>query len=518
MDILIYWLIAIFIYNIIFGASTWQLYKNAGRKSFEAFIPFYNYWIGLELIKRPKWWIILFFTPIVAPIMWIVFWVDFARCFGKRTITSAILMIVTCGLYAFYLNYVEKPSYEGPEERKSTLIAALLFAVVLATLVHTWLVQPMVVPTGSMENTIRIGDALFVEKISYGVRVPITPIGIPFSEFINRNAFVDKARLPYMRLPGWSKLKTNDIVVFNYPTDSMFNAIDRKDAYVKRLVGMPGDTVEFDESILKINGKEFLPKKDAFVNHSYLVHTKVLFSPQVMYDNFSLLDGVDYGLIARGENQFTYSFKALTKEMAEQIKTNPNVIAVEQNISPKGKKDEKFYADGRIDSTYTIFPLDKNWNQDNYGPIYIPKKGDKINLTKENITQYYNIIKIFENHDLRIEGEKFFIDGNETYQYTIEQDYFFMIGDNRNQSLDARYFGFVPEQYIIGRPFMIWANFNGMFEPAPKKFIWERWMTSINNDNPDKKSYRYYVLIGLIALFTWDYFRVKKKKEKEKNK
>ena len=93
-----------------------------------------------------------------------------------------------------------------------------------------------------------------------------------------------------------------------------------------------------------------------------------------------------------------------------------------------------------------------------------------------------------------------------------------MIGDNRHQSLDGRYFGYVPEQNIIGRPFMIWANFNGLFEPAPKKFIWERWMTSINNDNPDKTSYRYYVLIGLIALFTWDYFRVKKKKEKEKNK
>src|SRR5690625_2454469 len=163
--------------------------------------------------------------------MWVVFWVDFARCFGKRTVPTAILMIVTIGLYAFYLNYVEKPEYTGPEERKSTIIAALLFAVVLATLVHTWLVQPMVVPTGSMENTIRIGDALFVEKVSYGVRVPITPIGIPFSEFINRKAYVDQARLPYMRIPGWRDLKSNDIVVFNYPTDSVFNAIDRKDAY-----------------------------------------------------------------------------------------------------------------------------------------------------------------------------------------------------------------------------------------------------------------------------------------------
>lgn len=126
MEILFNWLIAFVIYNIIYGASTWQLYKNAGRKASEAFIPFYNFWIGLDLMKRPKWWIILFFTPIVAPIMWWVYWVDFGRAFGRRTWTDAILMIVTVGLYSFYLNYVVKPDYEGPEERKSTFIAALV--------------------------------------------------------------------------------------------------------------------------------------------------------------------------------------------------------------------------------------------------------------------------------------------------------------------------------------------------------------------------------------------------------
>ena len=187
MEILIYWLIAFVVYNIIFGASTWLLYKNAGRKAHEAFIPFYNFWIGLTLIERPKWWIILFFTPIVAPIMWVVFWVDFARCFGKRTIPTAILMIITIGLYAFYLNYVEKPEYTGPEERKSTVIAALLFAVVLATLVHTWLVQPMVVPTGSMENTIRIGDALLLKKLAMASEFLSL-----LSEFLSQNLSIEK--------------------------------------------------------------------------------------------------------------------------------------------------------------------------------------------------------------------------------------------------------------------------------------------------------------------------------------
>lgn len=514
MELLVNWLIGFLIYNLIYGASTWQLYKKAGRKPGEAFIPFYNFWIGLDLIKRPKWWIILFFTPIVAPIMWWVFWVDFARSFGKRTWTDAILMIITVGLYAFYLNYVEKPDYEGPEERKGTFIAALLFAVVLATLVHTWFIQPMVVPTGSMENTIKIGDALFVDKLSYGVRVPFTPIGLPFSEFINRKAYVDKARLPYMRLPGWSDLKSNDIVVFSYPTDSVFDAIDRKDAYVKRLVGMPGDTVVFDQGDLFVNGKPFIPKKDAIVQNRYKVTTKNMFSPELLYQEYGLVyspqfDQTDYYIMAKNGDELVYIFKGLSEAMAKDLNANPN-IQVERFRSEEGKKE---YGPNKENS----FPLDRNWNQDFYGPYYVPKKGDQVKLDKSNIELYKRIIQTYENHDLKIEGEKILIDGKEANEYTIEQDYFFMSGDNRNQSLDSRFFGPVPEDHIIGRPVLVWANMNGMFEPAPKKFIWSRFMTSINNDNPDKKSYLVYVVIGLIAFFTWDYFRVKKKKEKEEN-
>lgn len=510
MNVLLYWLIGFLIYNLIYGASTWQLYKNAGRQAWESFVPFYNFWIGLDLIKRPKWWIVLFFTPIVAPIMWLVYWVDFGRAFGKRTWTDAILMIVTIGLYSFYLNYIEKPAYEGPEERKGTFIAALVFAIILATLVHTWVIQPMVVPTGSMENTIRIGDALFVEKLSYGVRVPFTPIGIPFSEFINRKAYVDKARLPYMRLPGWSKLKANDIVVFNYPADSVFDAIDRKDAYVKRLVGMPGDSVQYKKGELYVNGKLFIPKKDALVQHRYLLNSKNILSPDLLYKEYGLLQNTDYNMMGHGNEGYVYVFKALTDDMVKQFKTNPS-IKIERIFSEDGLKE---YGLGSKKDTLNSYPIDRNWNQDYYGPLYIPKKGDVIKLDSSTIELYRRIIRDYEHHRLQVDGNKIVIDGKETNQYKIQQDYFFMSGDNRNQSLDSRFFGPVPEENIIGRPILIWANFNGMFEPAPKKFIWNRWMTSINNDNPHKKSYGIYVLIGLIAFFIWDWYRAKKKKEK----
>ncbi|WP_413532142.1 signal peptidase I [Empedobacter brevis] len=519
MHVLIYWLIGFIIANVIFGAATWKLYKNAGKQAIQAYIPFLNIWKGLEIIHRPKWWIILFYLPIVGPIFWLVFFVDLGDSYGKIETKDKVIMVLTLGLYIFAVNYSDNPKYLGPEKRKPTFVSSLIFALVLATLVHNWFIQPMIVPTGSMENTIKIGDALFVEKVSHGARVPMTPIGIPFSEFIYRDGFIDKARLPYMRLPGWRDLKSNDIVVFNYPTDSVYNAIDRKDAYVKRLVGLPGETVQVRNGVLYVNDKKFIPKKDAQVQHAYKVITKVPFSDKLLYDNFEIIS-TDYNSAKQADGTFIYQFAALTDAHVAAMKSNSNVVSVEPILQPVGEKTERI-VNGKIDSTNTIFPVNKNWNPDQYGPLYIPKKGDLVDVNKETLAQYINIIRRYENNTLRVDSAngKFdvYINDQKTNKYQIKQNYYFMVGDNRNQSLDARFFGYVGEDHIIGRPIMIWANMNGMFEPAaPKKFIWNRFFTSINNDNPDKTSYGIYVLIALIGWIGYDI--VKARKEKKKNK
>ncbi|MFV0170817.1 signal peptidase I [Empedobacter falsenii] len=518
MHVLIYWLIGFIIANVIFGAATWKLYKNAGKEAWQAYIPFLNIWKGLEIIHRPKWWIILFYLPIVGPIFWLVFFVDLGDSYGKIETKDKVIMVLTLGLYIFTVNYADNPKYLGPEKRKPTFISSLIFALVLATLVHNWFIQPMIVPTGSMENTIKIGDALFVEKVSYGARVPITPIGIPFSEFIYRDGFIDKARLPYMRVPGWRDLKSNDIVVFNYPTDSIYNAIDRKDAYVKRLVGLPGETVQIRNGVLYVNDKKFIPKKDAQVQHSYLVVVKTPFSDKLLYDNFGIIS-TDYQAGKQTDGTFIYQFAALTDAHVTAMKSNANVVSIEPILQPVGQKTEHI-VNGKIDSTNTIFPVNKNWNTDQYGPLYIPKKGDVVDVNKETLAQYINIIRRYENNMLKVDSAngKFdvFINDQKTDKYEIKQNYYFMVGDNRNQSLDARFFGYVGEDHIIGRPIMIWANMNGMFEPAaPKKFIWHRFFTSINNDNPNKTSYGIYVLIALIGWIGYDI--VKARKEKKKN-
>ncbi|WP_312922106.1 signal peptidase I [Empedobacter brevis] len=528
MHVLIYWLIGFIIANLIFGAATWKLYKNAGKQAIQAYVPFLNIWKGLEIIHRPKWWIILFYLPIVGPIFWLVFFVDLGDSYGKIETKDKVIMVLTLGLYIFAVNYSDHPKYLGPEKRKPTFVSSLIFALVLATLVHNWFIQPMIVPTGSMENTIKIGDALFVEKVSHGARVPMTPIGIPFSEFIYRDGFIDKARLPYMRIPGWRELKSNDIVVFNYPTDSIYNAIDRKDAYVKRLVGLPGETVQIRNGVLYVNDKKFIPKKDAQVQHAYKVTTKVPFSDKLLYDNFGInpLGGDqiknDYDIIKSEDGRLEYYFKGLTDTHVATMKSNSNVISIEPTLAPVGYKRQIFdRRKNAIDSTNTIFPVNKNWNEDQYGPLYIPKKGDIVDVNKETLAQYINIIRKYEHNNLRVDSAngKFdvFINGQQTNTYEIKQNYYFMMGDNRNQSLDARFFGYVGEDHVIGRPIMVWANMNGMFEPtAPKKFIWNRFFTSINNDNPDKTSYGIYVLIALIGWIGYDV--VKARKEKKKNK
>ena len=519
MSLIIYWIIGFVLYNILFGAGTWKLFKNAGKPAFSAFVPFLNIWNGLQIIQRPKWWNILFYLPIVGPIFWLVLYVDLADSYGKIETKDKVIMVLTLGLYIFAINYSDNPRYLGPEKRTSTIVSSLIFALVLATLVHNWLIQPMIVPTGSMENTIKIGDALFVEKVSFGTRVPVTPLGIPFSEFIKRDAFIDKARLPYMRIPGFRDLKSNDIVVFNYPTDSVYSAIDRKDAYVKRLVGMPGETIEISNGILYVDGKKFQPKLDALVQHAYKVVSKVQLDPKFLYEEFGLIPS-DYGHPLNEEGKFIYGFPGLTQGHVDAFKANSNILSVEPLLIPKGKKTERIKSGNRIDSTYTIFPVNKPWNEDQYGKLYIPKKGDVVDINKETLPQYINVIRKYENNTLRVDSANgkydIYINDQKTNKYEIDQNYYFMMGDNRNQSLDARFFGYVPEDHIIGRPILIWANMNGMFEDAPKKFIWSRFFTSINNDNPNKTSYGIYVLIALVGWIGYDIWKARKEKQKNK--
>ncbi|MXV38287.1 signal peptidase I [Flavobacteriaceae bacterium Ap0902] len=498
------WFIFFIVVQIIHFAGTWHLYQKAGRKAWEAAIPIYNAVALMDIIKRPKWWVILLFLPIISPIMILIIWVDFIRSYGKRSLVDALLVIFTLGFYIYYLNYVEKPAYTGPEDRKETIISAILFAVILATTVHVYFVQPMIIPTGSMENTLRIGDALFVSKNIYGTRIPNTPVAVPFSDLFNRNLFIEKLQLPYARIPGWKKPQKNDIVVFNFPADSLFAPIDRKDNYVKRLVGEPGDVIEVMDGELFVNQEKFVPKADAQMQSSALFTFKTQLSPKYLQEEYGLV-GTNYD-IASIQNGYAYEFHGITEEIFLQLKNNPNTLTAEWIKREEGVADRG------------VYPKGESWNADFYGPLQVPQKGQTIDLTLDNLVNYIDVIEKFEDVNLVSRDGKIWDGDTPITQYTFKYDYYFMMGDNRHNSWDGRYFGFVPETYIIGQPFFLWANLNQVFGFEPKSgWKWDRWFTVPNNGEPNKTSYLWVGIIILVLFFGWDFFRKKVKEKKNKS-
>lgn len=494
------WFIFFIVVQIIHFLGTWRLYQKAGRKAWEAAIPVYNAIVMLDIIKRPKWWVILLFLPIIAPIMIMVLWVDFIRSYGKRGIGDAILVIVTLGFYIYYLNYVEKPDYTGPEDRKETFISALIFAVVLATIVHTFFVQPMIIPTGSMENTLKIGDALFVSKNNYGTRLPNTPVAVPFADLFSRDLYVRQLQLPYTRIPGWEKPEKGDIVVFNFPQDSVHFKLDRQENYVKRLVATPGDEIEVRNSDVYINGTQQQYPADAQLQHGYRMEFKTILSPSLLKKEFGLVP--ENMVVATSANGYHYTFKELTDEMYNRLKNNPNFINGERFVMPKGERAD------------FIFPRNSSFNTDFWGPVKVPAKGETITLNQANHPVYRDIISRYEGNQLEEKDGKYYINGKESNTYTLQQNYYFMMGDNRHNSADSRFWGFVPEHNIIGKPFFLWANLNSVFGFESKNgFQFNRWFTIPNNGVANKTSYLLPFVILLAIYFVWDYWRKRKKKK-----
>lgn len=537
MHILQYYLLFAIVSNILYFITTWKLFRKAGRKPWESLIPFYNILITLKIIHRPWWWILIIFIPIVGPIMGIIILVDFIRHFNHRSLIDALLVIFLSFIFLAYLNYSPQTQYTGKQERKETFISAILFAVIFATIIHSFILQPFTIPTASMERTLLVGDFLFVSKMNYGIRIPMTPVALPFLQ--NKiplgdnqqpqkqiNSYVDQIRLPYMRILGWTEVKRYDIVVFNYPTDSLHTAIDRKDPYVKRCVGLPGDKIQLINDNLFINGKPELIKKDEEQQRNYYIYaTEAGISSRKIEE---ILGYANYQEVQDETGKKIYFFRGLTNTNVEKLKGLDTVDSISIVYQKKGE-DGIFYKDinkTKIDTTNSIFPLHSGWNGSQYGPLLIPKKGDIITLTKNNIDQYRRIIKNYEHNELKEENGLFYINGRKTNTYTIQQNYYWMMGDNRDNSLDSRYFGYVPEDHIIGTPIFTWLSIQGLFEndqfghPAKFKIRWDRMFKIPNTDIPLEKKTNYlpYFIILLGGYFVYDYYRTKKKKKKDVNK
>ncbi len=547
MNYFLTYTVYVLILSLLMGISTWKLFKKMGYSPLFAFIPFYNYFIILKETKHPKWWAILSYLPIVGPIMMSVFHIYLMKKFGKSLFQNQLLTVILPFIYMATVNYSKDVEIEDENaddlfttdeeknaKKKDTFIGSITFAVVFATIIHVFVTQPFGIPTGSMERTLLVGDFLFVNKWSYGYRMPMRPVAIPFLQGTimdtgqkgnpkdDPKSYVDAIKLPYTRIFQFSKPQKNDVVVFNYPQDSVHTAIDRKDPYVKRCVAVAGDTFEMRAGRLFVNGKPETVLGDQEVQHRYIVNTGSQLDIPALYNTYGFLPVQEI----QGEKGYIYAFQGLTDKTAQEIKQLPQVIDMKEDVTAKGEaavyyKDE---AKTKIDTTQSIFPINKPWNQDWYGPLKIPKKGDVVAINSETLPMYQWIISEYEHNSLQKSNGKILINGKEASQYTIQQDYYMMVGDNRDASLDARFFGFVPEENIVGKPMFTWMSLQGAFKDssssyqAPFKIRWERMFKATNTGEANKTSYWWIAAMILILFFGWEYFMKlfrKKKTEDE---
>ncbi|SMP30060.1 signal peptidase I [Chryseobacterium profundimaris] len=533
MNYFLTYTVYVLILSVLMGISTWKLFKKLGYNPLFAFIPFYNYFIILKETKHPKWWAVLSYLPIVGPIMMSVFHLYLMKKFGKTLFKDQLLTVILPFIYMAAVNYSKDVELEDENElfltdeekeskKQDSFLGSVTFAVVFATIIHVFVTQPFGIPTGSMERTLLVGDFLFVNKWSYGYRLPMRPLAIPFLQGTifdagkkgnpkdDPKSYVDGVKLPYERILQFNKPQKHDVVVFNYPQDSVHTAIDRKDPYVKRCVAVAGDTFEMRGGRLYVNGKPETILGDQEIQHRYIVTTGSQLDIPSLYNTFGFLPVVEQ----QTNSGFIYGFQGLTEKVAAEIKQLPQVIEIKEEILDKDYSAVAYRDENKkkIDTTQSIFPINKPWNQDWYGPLKIPKKGDVVTLNKETLPEYQWIICEYEHNSLENKNGKIFINGKETNQYTIKQDYYMMVGDNRDASLDARFFGFVPEENIVGKPMFTWMSLQGAFADnsssyqAPFKVRWDRMFKATNTGEANKTSYWWIAAMILILFFGWEYF------------
>ena len=556
------WLLLFLSSNLIIFGGSYKLFNLAGVESWKALIPFYNIIKHLDIINRPRWWIILVFIPVINLLMIPVIWVEYIKTFNHNSKLDRILVIITLGFYIYYISYVSKKKKYISQISFSNFersFGSIIYAIVIATIVHNYIIQPFVIPTGSLEKTLRVGDFLLVSKFHYGARIPSTLVSFPMVHdtipIIKSRSYLKKPQLPYLRIPGFQEIKNNDIVVFNWPADTVrrffvkekgvIKPTDKKSNYVKRAIGIPGDSLEIRDGIVYLNGKEnnlpdrakplftYIVKSNEGVSSSKLINLEVdgfirkFVIKNLSTDTYAEISKYILNISNNGENEYLiYTTDngipiKLVRKLSLDIR---EIIDKEKELSLTHIDAIKIKNSNQFDTIYRaieetntsnsiFFPNNKrfSWNNDHFGPLYIPKAGDKIDLNIKTLPLYKKIITDYEFNDLKVIDEDILINGIKENEYVFKQDYYWMMGDNRYNSEDSRVWGFVPFDHVLGRPVFIWMSIEGLFNGIENwNFRWDRVFTTIGFDG-EPRSYLPHSIIFIIA---WQAFFFIKRRRK----
>ncbi len=489
----------LFAYIAVLFASLWKLFQKAGQPAWAGFVPGYNILVWLKISGKPWWWIFLFLVPGVNLLMFILMNVNISIVLNDRDTKSHLLMVLLPWWRIPQIVF-SKAEYVGPvpvADRKRGLLGqwgdAILFAVIVATVFRTFTFEAFTIPTPSMEKSLLVGDYLFVSKLSYGPRLPMTPITFPFTHHTmpftaSTPSFLTWFSQPYRRLPGFGDPERGDAVVFNFPEGDtvvanfqnqsyyqlvrnygrakihdpnfrMLNMVDgqvrqvptggilvrpldKKENYIKRCVAVAGDSLEVRDGLVYVNGEpQPLPPEGQYA-YEFVLRSK--FNEKRMKELFD----VSPDDIGQGENGGVAI--PLTTPAAEKLKTFDNVVSMTKQVHPRG------YSVDYAKLPYFPNNPEYDWSEDNFGPIYIPKKGAAVKLDLHVLPLYERVIRVYEHNDLQVKDGVIMINGAPADSYTFQQDYYWLMGDNRHRSQDARFWGYVPRDHVVGKAVLVW--------------------------------------------------------------
>lgn len=501
------------------------LFAKAGVDGKKAYIPVVNQLTFLKITGKHPANIILEFIPVINVFSFVLDLIDFVRCYDRKSFWEQMATLFLFPIYFFYIGKKKEVVFLGDlktvekTQPRGKWYSSLLFAIVAATLIRWAFIEAYKIPTSSMEGSMLVDDFLFVSKIHYGPRTPITPLQIPLTHqqfpLLGFRSYSTAIKLPSFRFPGLSEIQRGKPMVFNWPYDDLAGATDMKTFYVKRCVAIAGDTVAFVNGQLYVNGKAVEDNDKIQYKYIFKVNGEIIGNvidtkdgngteitvhvlDKVYRDEWKIVNNEDFNPMSKnGQTQSGWYIAALNKENSEIVK-NSSIVdksTFKKVVNPVGQPQiseyrGQFFTSNHADvlESHDVFPFHHigilqntarkfHWNVDNFGPLWIPKKGVKIILDEKNAVLYANTIARYEGYnegEVSIMDDKLYIKGQPQETYTFKQNYYWLVGDNRHNSADSRYWGFVPEDHVVGKPFITFFSLNKYATSPLNKVRWNR--------------------------------------------